>query len=318
MNQYIQAGENYLKKCVFDGLAHSYDVDEKEYVKAYPEVTGYVLKYFADTAHMLERNMIDAALYLVKIQNSNGGFYSFDRKDILYSFDTAQIARGLLAVFNYTNDVIFLNSALKAGEFLLSSQQANGAIIPYYNINLEAWVIRDETYEIWNGPFSGLMCKLTEAFRDFYAITGEKKYKEAMEKTANFYESADYIEYTHPLGYWIEGLIAAKRMEKVREVVDSNILRRIENNGYISYKENLSYGYVSGTIQLGIILAKIGYFEEAKLIRNYGRLVQSKHESGGLFQYADSTGNINRNIHSEINSWGTKYFCELERLLEER
>ena len=44
----VKRGENYLLDCVFDGLAHSYDVLTKSYVKPYPEVTGYVIKYFCD------------------------------------------------------------------------------------------------------------------------------------------------------------------------------------------------------------------------------------------------------------------------------
>ena len=68
---------------------------------------------------------------------------------------------------------------------------------------------------------------------------------------------------------------------------------------------------------IGIILYKRGYLEEAKKIREYGRLVQSNHLSGGLFQYADRHGKLDSSIHSEINSWGTKYFCQLEKLLEE-
>ena len=46
LNQYVEKGEYYLQKCVFKGLAHSYDVSSGKYVKPYPEVTGYVIKYF--------------------------------------------------------------------------------------------------------------------------------------------------------------------------------------------------------------------------------------------------------------------------------
>ena len=60
----------------------------------------------------------------------------------------------------------------------------------------------------------------------------------------------------------------------------------------------------------------MGYTDEAKKIREYGRMVQKKSDTGGLFQYADRNGDLNRDIHSEINSWGTKYFCELERMME--
>ena len=47
MNKYIERGEKFLKNCVFNGLAHSWNVESKTYVKPYPEVTGYVIKYFS-------------------------------------------------------------------------------------------------------------------------------------------------------------------------------------------------------------------------------------------------------------------------------
>lgn len=48
MNLHVARGEGFLKNCMFDGLAHSYDVAEQRYVKPYPEVTGYIIKYFCD------------------------------------------------------------------------------------------------------------------------------------------------------------------------------------------------------------------------------------------------------------------------------
>jgi hypothetical protein len=93
------------------------------------------------------------------------------------------------------------------------------------------------------------------------------------------------------------------------------VIPRICGNGYIAYTPELEYAYVSGVIQLGILLFKLGYVEEARKIRAYGRTVQEKDTCGGLFQYADSEGNLDHHVHTEVNSWGTKYFCELERLM---
>ena len=35
-----------------------------------------------------------------------------------------------------------------------------------------------------------------------------------------------------------------------------------------------------------------------------------------LKKFADEEGNLDDHVHTEINSWGTKYFCQLEQLLE--
>ena len=92
----VKRGENYLLDCVFDGLAHSYDVLTKSYVKPYPEVTGYVIKYFCDVYDEIPDKILEAGHKLVKIQDKNtGGYTSFMDKNILYTFDTSQILIGL-------------------------------------------------------------------------------------------------------------------------------------------------------------------------------------------------------------------------------
>lgn len=317
MNEYILKAERFLESCVFDGLAHSWDVVEKRYVKPYPEVTGYAIKYFCDHYSSIPENIVRAADHLVELQDSQmGGIRSFEESHILYAFDTAQVLIGLCAIYSKTENDKYLKSALFAGDFLLASQEQNGAFKPIYNKAIEAWVIRDETYNLWNGPYSGLMCKLTEGLECLYKYSGDTKYKFSKEKAASFYQNAKYIEYTHPLGYWLEGCYEAGKKELVKKVIEEKVLKRIHSNGYIAYKEDLPYAYVSGVIQLGIILYKMEYEEYALKIRNYGRLVQSHHISGGLFQYASKEGVLDHHVHTEINSWGTKYFCELERLCE--
>lgn len=316
-NSYIKKGEKYLLDCVFDGLAHSFDVPTSKYVKPYPEVTGYVIKYFCDLYDTLPRNIVKAANKLVKLQDKKtGGYASFSDPNILFAFDTSQILIGLIAIYQKTKKEKYKKTAIKAGEFLLMMQESNGAIVPIYDRKINEKIVSQDMYAIWNGPWSGLMCKLTEGFEALYELTQDNKYKKAKELTADFYENAEYIECTHPLGYWLEGLYEAGRTKKINEILRNKVIPRIRNNGYIPYKEDLEYAYVSGIIQLGIILAKMGYVEEALKIREYGRRVQANSSTGGLFQYADEEGNLDDHVHTEINSWGTKYFCQLEQLLE--
>ena len=316
-NKYVEKGEYYLQNCVFKGLAHSYDVSSGKYVKPYPEVTGYVIKYFCDNYEVIPKNIIKAGDNLVRIQDKKlGGYTSFGDKNTLFSFDTSQILIGLAALYKKTGKNKYKEAAIRGGDFLLMMQMDNGAIAPTYNRTKKEIVINKQLYSIWNGPWSGLMCKLTEGFQALYEITDDEKYIEAKRKTASFYTNAEYIECTHPLGYWLEGLYEAGEYQKVRDVLEEKVIPRIHDNGYIPYKENLEYAYVSGCVQLGILLYKLGYVEHAKKIRYYGRLVQKNDNSGGLFQYANSLGELDHHIHTEINSWGTKYFCQLERMME--
>ena len=318
MNLYITRGEGFLKNCLFDGLAHSYNVTERRYVKPYPEVTGYIIKYFCSQNQITE-SVISAADYLLGIQDPDyGGFSSFYQTEYLYAFDTAQILTGLAALHEKTRQEKYLNAAVHAGRFLVDMQADEGGIVPIFDRQAREKLLDARTYRIWNGPLSGLMCKVTEAYAALYRITKDFQWSRLVQLTADYYEKAAYIECSHPLGYWLEGLIAAERFHKVQTIMEEKVIPRVQEDGYIPYTHTSGYAYVSGTIQLGILLCKLGYVDLARQIRDYGRLVQAHSDSGGLFQYARKDGSLDNTIHTEVNSWGTKYFCELERMLAEK
>lgn len=315
MNQFVARGEGFLKNCMFDGLAHSYDVEKRRYVKPYPEVTGYIIKYFCDQ-NQVTGPIIASADYLLDIQDPDyGGFPSIYQTEYLYAFDTAQILTGLAALYEKTGIEKYLNAALHAGSFLVDMQADEGGIVPVFYRREKEKLLDSRTYQIWNGPLSGLMCKVTEAYAALYRITRDFQWNRLIQLTADYYEKAAYIECSHPLGYWLEGLTAAGRFDKVQSILEKKVIPRVQKGGYIPYTHTSEYAYVSGTIQLGIILCKLGYVDLAYQIRDYGRLVQAHSDSGGLFQYARKDGSLDNTIHAEVNSWGTKYFCELERIL---
>lgn len=134
MNTYVKRAEEFLLECVFDGLAHSYDVVLKKYVKPYPEVTGYVIKYFCDSKENVPKNIVKAADKLVKLQDkATGGFVNFSDRNALFAFDTSQILIGLAAIYEKTGKENYKKAAIKAGDFLLMMQQGNGAIVPIYH-----------------------------------------------------------------------------------------------------------------------------------------------------------------------------------------
>ena len=97
--------------------------------------------------------------------------------------------------------------------------------------------------------------------RKLYEITGEKYWLECVAKSVEFYQYSKYIEPSHPLGYWLEGLLAAGKYNIIIDIVKNKVIPRIQTNGFISYTNKVSYSYVSGAIQLGILLWKVGYLK---------------------------------------------------------
>ena len=186
-NIYVEKAEVFLENCVFYGLAHSYCVKTNQWVKPYPEVTGYVINYFLNyRPQNVPQNIIDAGYNLLQLQHSSGGFSSFFDLNNLYSFDTAQILVGFIDLYKHTKDDSIKKAAEKAGKFLLRMQLENGAIVPIYNKVLNEKIIDKATYSIWNGTWSGLMAKLSEAFVALFNLTKDVCYKDAIFKLKSY------------------------------------------------------------------------------------------------------------------------------------
>lgn len=317
MNRYIKSGEKFLRNCVFDGLAHSYNVQTGQYVKPYPEVTGYVIKYLCDNSSGNEmNNIIEAGHYLAEIQHKKGGYKTFYDKRYLYSFDTAQILNGLISLYIDTKEQFLYGAIENAGKFLLYMQRGDGAIYPVYDTYLRIRCMPKNMYHMWNGPTSGLLCKLTEVYNEMFKLTNDDRYQKAINHTCTFYKQVEPIVYTHPLGYWLEGLYAGGEEVFVKDFLEKEVICRIEKNGFMAYAPELNYSYTSGEIQLAILMVKTGLIEPALVIRDFARKVQMNSESGGIFQFTNREAELDNHVHTEINSWGTKYYCELERITE--
>lgn len=310
----LRLAEHFLLQCVKGGLAHSLDAETGEWLKPYPEVTGYLLSYFSEKqqGHGIPRVIISSAKKLVRLQHKSGGYPSFYEKWLLFTFDTAQIMHGLASLYLATKDSRLLDAAIRAADFVCDMQLPDGSMFPIYDLRREARYV--ETHHNWGICFSPIQTKNIEGLLLMNKVTGNARYAMAADGLIAFGKRAMDTTYTHPGGYCLEGLLAAGETRFVSDRLRSDFLPRLQSNGFLPYSQNLPYAYVSGSIQIGILFYKVGLLDESYKILEWARRVQQQHPSGGLFQYADSEGKLDRHVHLEINSWGTKYFCQLERL----
>lgn len=310
----IHLAERFLEQCIRDGLAHSYDVIKKTWVKPYPEVTGYLLSYFANDTRSNEvrSSVITAAEKLIVIQDDQGGFPSFSDEHYLFTFDTGQIIHGLASLFKKTGEQKYLSAATACGEFVCDMQLPDGSMFPVYDLRYGAkYVDNDGT---WGNSFSPIQAKNIEGLLLLSGLTSNEKYRTAAQKLARWSKQHCDLTYTHPGAYCLEGLLAIGEEEFVRDRLKEEIIPRIGSNGFLAYSEDLPYSYVSGSVQMAILLFKLGFKEESRSILEWARVVQSNHFMGGLFQYAGKDGELDDHVHTEMNSWGTKYFAQLERM----
>jgi hypothetical protein len=322
--EHIELAEKFLLKCLEGGLARSYDVKKKYWVKPYPEATGYLLSYFSQYWLNIPSVVLNAANYLLRIQHPTGGFPTFFQRRLfqlfnkpryLYTFDTAQIMHGFLSLYKKTNEKIFFEVARKCAEFVINMQTENGSMFPIFDLKLRKKYVNENGS--WGSNFSPIQVKNIEGLLLMYELTNESKYKTAAIKLRDYGLKHCDLTFTHPGAYCLEGLIAIGEKEFVYNKLKEEIVPRIQPNGFLSYSKTLPYAYVSGSVQMAILLFKIGLKKTARLILEWARKVQLNHNSGGLFQYANPDGSLNCDVHREINSWGTKYYAELERLFNE-
>lgn len=301
----------FLRQCIKHGLAHSFDTKTQTWVKPYPEVTGYLLTFFSKEKK-LPKEIIVAGNKLISLQHSSGGFQCSNNKHILFSFDTAQIGHGLLSLYKKTKEKKYLKAAIKAGNFLLSMQNTDGSVFPSYQVQQEFRYAekRKKDGTNWGNCFTYIQLKNAEFLLPLSKITKNKEYEDSARNMIRWGKKNVDVRFTHPFAYFLEGMIALGEHEYVQKMLEKHIIPRIKK-GYISYTPKTPYAYVSGSIQLGILLAKSKHKKEAKKILDWAEKVRAHHNSGGLFQYANARGELDNSIHSEINCWGTKYYLEL-------
>lgn len=321
MNKYIEHGEKFLLDCMAP-LARSYDVVKNKWVKPYPEVTGYLLSYFAT---YYGSNILDcatnsspckamkAAGYLLKIQHPLGGFPSWDSQKILYTFDTGQIMHGFLKMYQILGDPRYLQAATKCFNFILRGTLGPGEILPGYDLDKKCYIPIGKGFYSDHRAFA-IQAKILEGLNLLLNINYDSKVLKFYNELVSYSVVTNIWQDSHPLGYYLEGMYACMRDDIVNNYT-RHIASKIDN-GFLPSSAGKKYAYVSGSAQIAICLLKAGYRKEAIEIRNWLRKVQGKNLCGGLFQYANRDASLNTDIHTEINSWGTKYFCELERMLD--
>jgi len=99
----------------------------------YPETSGYIIPTFLNYAQKYNQpEFAERALQIGKweltLQLESGAFPSSKGTgEIPLVFDSAQILHGLLALYQHTADENWLSAAIRAGEWMISLQNADGS-----------------------------------------------------------------------------------------------------------------------------------------------------------------------------------------------
>ena len=323
------------------GGVHAY-IEEKtqNYGFLYPEITGYFissLKFLS--AH--NQNKIDlaknSANWLINLNKKHGGIIQSlnNNQKLVYSFDTAICANGLLDCYDLTNDKTYLDTAEKLLNWISNEVlNSNGTLKPFYDLNSKKF---DESKDVWYKQKGCLHVKTTIPFIHFYRITKNENFLKIglnIADSINYFINEDgsvrlhidqKIIHLHSLCYALEGLIHVydiTRDQKYLSICINAInwcISKIQNDGsillwYSSKNPNAKTCYhIAQLIRLMILVEKISdekYSSHIEKLYSYLLQLQSKDSTnisnGGFYEefYKTLFGWKKR---YKLNSWGSMF-----------
>lgn len=139
IERHLEAAANWLLRAqratADDGVAHSFDVRARRWLPSYPETTGYIIPTLYDYAqHFGAPHCSDAArkmaLWEASVQLPCGGVRAgtMEARPVVPTiFNTGQVLFGWARAFRETGDVLLLSALVRAADWLVSVQDADGA-----------------------------------------------------------------------------------------------------------------------------------------------------------------------------------------------
>lgn len=111
------------------GVSHSYVLD-RGWMPSYPETTGYIIPTLLNLADWLDepeprRRALEMAAWEIEVQLPQGAIPSLATGDPVV-FDTGQVIFGWVAAFEAFGEKRFLDAALRAGDWLISTMDKDG------------------------------------------------------------------------------------------------------------------------------------------------------------------------------------------------
>lgn len=302
--------EHFLLDSIHNGLAHSWSPARCNWIKPYPEVTGYLLSYFSNDS-ILKPNLTFSVEKLISMQLEDGSWPSFfGNLKNGYTFDTVQILIGLLEQnwieaenlrFSIARGLEFVSHQMRFGYPLSKSKETTNAF--------QMFGKKD-----WAHGITPINLKMAELFNlllskpHFFDFDVKSK----LRITKLFSYFLPQIREAHPGAYQLEGNWALGSKSLVEKRLRKYFMPDI--NGFIPAFGNVLYSYNSGSAQIAILWAKSGNTNHAIRILSY--LLDLLEPWNDTYLCLPQYSGQNR-PHDEYSTWGVKYTCELLRLMRE-
>jgi hypothetical protein len=261
------------------------------WTSSYPETTGYIIPTFLALADRfgdedLHRRAAMAADFLLPLQLPDGGFPGLevaDNRSEPSPFNTAQIIHGLIEWHKRSGDERVLRALLRAGEWLVSIQDPDGAWTRHfyentasaYSAHLSCWLVDLGRHAGREDFLAAGQRHMNWIFRHHDAQTGW------FDRSGFTREDhAGRQAFTHTIAYTLwgvlhacEGLGRAEGRPAV-EKASEGILRCLDREGWIpgildaQWQGRASFACLTGNAQLALIWFRLFEANRDERFRN--------------------------------------------------
>lgn len=271
------------------------------YQISYPEVTGYYIPSLLK--HGKKELALKYAKWLCSMQKKDGSYYDIADK-AAYTFDTAQILKGLLAI---RKDYPAVDEHIIRGcDWILSNMEADGRLgTPTKETWIDAHVCNDLTHIYCLSPI-----------KEAGEIFARPDYLEKVQQILHYYLENQYERIvnfsllSHFYAYIMEGLLDMGEEAVAREAME-NIAKYQKEDGSVPAYHNVNWVCSTGLMQLALVWFRLGNNKRGERALQYACRMQNA--SGGWFgSYLHPQYPAENNDYfplAEI-SWANKYFLD--------
>jgi len=271
-------------------------------VDATQEVTGYLIPTLMNAGQ--EAFAVELAMWEASVQCVDGSLAAPD--GVPYTFDTAQVVRGFLAVLDRVPQ---LESNLRrACDYVLTRIGPDGRVT---SPSLEMWKLTD-------GSVLTDYCNLyvLPPLMDAGHRLGEPKYVDAAQRGLDYFRrQPDLVTFkprsgtfSHMFGYMMEALVDLGELQLAETGLAQAEAIQLADGGIPAYP-GATWVCSTGMAQLAIAWLKFG--RPAPALKALDYLARIQHPTGGWF---GSYGKGAIYFNKEEISWGVKFFIDGELL----
>ena len=309
---------------------------------SYPETTGYIIPTFIELSNILsDKDYIRRAGLMAEWELNimfpdgavHGGNISQQPNKAI--FDTGQVIRGLISIYNYTKKSKYLDAATKSAQWICENESPDGG---HWSMNNASCVNQNSTtyniYAITPVVELGLIIK-NPKFIEIGSRTAN--YTLTQQNNIGWFKQTDFSDakddsLLHTIAYTIDGLFDIgillnnhKYTEQAKIAIDE-ILLQMDNKGFIpgrlnkNWKGTVEWACLTGLAQIGVTSIKLyehtknnSYLNSAQQIKEYLKTCQNNIDEnyGGIgAMWGSWPINGDYGKYQALN-WAAKYFSDL-------